>query len=90
MLKRLVEKYKNARHWWFMPIILATQEAEMRRIRFEASMGNSSARPCLQKPFTKIGLVEWLKVKTLSSNPRTTKKKKKRKIQKYYEQLIYA
>jgi hypothetical protein len=21
-----------ARHWWFMPVILATQEAEIRRI----------------------------------------------------------
>jgi hypothetical protein len=30
-----------------------------------------------QKPFTKIGLVEWLKVKALSSSPSTTKKKKK-------------
>jgi hypothetical protein len=28
----------------------------------------------------KIGLVEWLKVKALSSNPSTTKKKKRKKI----------
>jgi hypothetical protein len=49
-------------------------------------MGNSSARPCLQKPFTKIGLVEWLKVKTLSSNPRNTKKKKKEK--KNYKNIM--
>jgi hypothetical protein len=36
-------------------------------------------RPYLEKkkPFTKIGLVEWLKVKALSSSPSTTKKKKK-------------
>jgi hypothetical protein len=27
----------------------------------------------LKKPITKIGLVEWLKVKTLSSSPSTTK-----------------
>jgi hypothetical protein len=26
-------------------------------------------RSCLEKPFTKIGLVEWLKVKALSSSP---------------------
>jgi hypothetical protein len=26
-------------------------------------------RPYLEKPFTKIGPVEWLKVKALSSNP---------------------
>jgi ribosomal protein S21 len=33
----------------------------------------------LKKTFTKIGLVEWLKVKALSSNPSTAKKKKKKK-----------
>jgi hypothetical protein len=32
-------------------------------------------RPYLEKSFTKIGLVEWLKVKALSSSPSTTKKK---------------
>jgi hypothetical protein len=32
----------------------------------------------LGKPFTKIGVVEWLKVKALSSSPSTTKKKKKK------------
>jgi hypothetical protein len=36
-------------------------------------------RPYLKKPFTKIGLVEWLKMKALSSSPNTAKKKKKRK-----------
>jgi hypothetical protein len=35
-------------------------------------------RPYLEKPFTKIGLVKWLKVKALSSNPSTAKKKKKK------------
>jgi hypothetical protein len=30
------------------------------------ALANSSARPYLEKTFTKIGLVEWLKVKTLS------------------------
>jgi hypothetical protein len=37
----------------------------------------SSLRTYLKKPFTKIGLVEWLKVKALSSSPSTTKEKKK-------------
>jgi hypothetical protein len=32
---------------------------------------NTSARPYLKKPFTKLGLVEWLKVKALSSHPST-------------------
>jgi hypothetical protein len=36
-------------------------------------------RPYLEKPFTKIRLVEWLKVKALSLSPSTTKKKKKKK-----------
>jgi hypothetical protein len=33
-------------------------------------------RSYLEKPFTKIGLVEWLKVMALSSIPSTAKKKK--------------
>jgi hypothetical protein len=37
---------------------------------------NSSVRPYLKTPFTKIGLVEWLKVKALSSSPSTAKNKK--------------
>jgi hypothetical protein len=33
-------------------------------------------RPYLEKPFTKIGLVEGIKGKALSSRPSTSKKKK--------------
>jgi hypothetical protein len=33
-------------------------------------------RPYLEKRFTKIGLVEWLKVKALSLSPSTEKKRK--------------
>jgi hypothetical protein len=33
---------------------------------------NNFMRPYLKKPFTKIGLVEWLRVKALSSSPSTT------------------
>jgi hypothetical protein len=40
---------------------------------------NSSRDPIFKKPFTKIGLVEWLKVKALSSSLSTAKKKKKKK-----------
>jgi hypothetical protein len=36
-------------------------------------------RPYLEKPFTKIRLVEWLKVKAPTSSPSTTRKRKKRK-----------
>jgi hypothetical protein len=38
--------------------------------------------PILKKPFTKIGLVEWLKVKALSSGPSTTKTKQNKTKQK--------
>jgi hypothetical protein len=59
-----------------MPVTLATQEAEIRRIRVRSQFcTNSSMRPYLEKPFTKIGRVEWLKVKALSSSTSTTKKK---------------
>jgi hypothetical protein len=34
-------------------------------------------KPYLEKPFTKVGLVEWLKMKALSASPSTEKKKKK-------------
>jgi hypothetical protein len=43
------------------------------------AQANSSARPYLKKPFTKIRLVEWLKVKVLGSSPSTAKKKKRRR-----------
>jgi hypothetical protein len=39
------------------------------------AQANSSMRLYVEKPFTKIGLVEWLKVMALSSNPSTKKKK---------------
>jgi hypothetical protein len=57
-----------------MPIILATQEAGSGGLK--PALANSSTRPYLKKPVTKIGLVEWLKVKILSLSPSTTKKKK--------------
>jgi hypothetical protein len=43
------------------------------------AQANSSRDSYLKKPFTKIGLVEWLKVKALSSSPSTGKKKRERK-----------
>jgi hypothetical protein len=38
------------------------------------ALANSSVRPYLEKSFTKIGLVEWLKVKALNLSPSTAKK----------------
>jgi hypothetical protein len=40
---------------------------------------NISQNPISKKPFTKIGLVDWLKVKALNLSPSTAKKKKKKK-----------
>jgi hypothetical protein len=42
------------------------------------ALANSSVRSYLKKPLTKLELVEWLKVKALSSSPNTTKKGKKK------------
>jgi uncharacterized protein YxeA len=41
--------------------------------QFEAQ-GNSSREPYLKKTHHKKGLVEWLKVKALSSSPNSAKK----------------
>jgi hypothetical protein len=40
------------------------------------TQANSSARPYLKEPFSKIGLMEWLKVTAMSPSPNTTTKKK--------------
>jgi hypothetical protein len=42
---------------------------------------NSSRDPVLKNLITKIGLVEWLKVKALSSNLSTSKKAKEENFQ---------
>jgi hypothetical protein len=60
--------------WWLTPIILATQEAEI-RISIWSQPRQIVRRPYFKKPFIKIGLVKWLKVKALCSSPSTTEKK---------------
>jgi hypothetical protein len=60
-----------------MPIILATQEAEIRRIAVGSQPGQIVHKTLAQKTLhkkKKRGLVEWLKVKALSSIPSTEKK----------------
>jgi hypothetical protein len=51
------------------------------------SLGKYSARPYLKKNFTKIGLVEWLKVKALSSSPST--ENKKTNIRQVYKNIFH-
>jgi hypothetical protein len=44
-------------------------------VRLKTIHANSSTRPYLKTHFTKIGLVEWFKVKALSSSPSAAKEK---------------
>jgi hypothetical protein len=45
-----------------MPIILATQEAEIRRIMVQCQPRQIACETIAQKYLTQKGLVEWLKV----------------------------
>jgi hypothetical protein len=44
-----------------MPVILATQHVENRRITFQRQPGQIVRDPIMKNPITKKGLVEWLK-----------------------------
>jgi hypothetical protein len=49
-------------HWLGTPVILATQEAEIRRTEVRSQPQANSLRDSYSKtPNTKIGLAEWLK-----------------------------
>jgi hypothetical protein len=59
-----------------MSVILTIQEAEIRRTSVQSQPHTSGSRdPISEIPIIK-GLVDWLKVKALSSRPGMTKKKK--------------
>jgi hypothetical protein len=68
---------KETGRWYLMPVILATQETEIRRIEVQSQSRQIVMRHYLKKK-KKTELVEWLQVKALSSNPIPQKKKKKR------------
>jgi hypothetical protein len=61
-----------------MLVILATEEAAIRRIAVQSQPAQIVCEALSRKnPLHKKGLVKWwLKVSALSSNPSTTKKKK--------------
>jgi hypothetical protein len=55
-----ISAYKSlipAKHQWFTPVILASWEAEIRRI----SLGKQFSRPYLKNNQHEPGLVEWPK-----------------------------
>jgi hypothetical protein len=62
---------------WLTPIILATQEAEIRRIEVGSQPRQIGRETLSQKYPSQKKLVEGLKVKALSLNISTAKKKKK-------------
>jgi hypothetical protein len=45
------------------------------------AQANSLRDPILKKPITKKGLVEWLKVKALSSNPSPKERKREKEME---------
>jgi hypothetical protein len=57
-----------------MPVILATQEAEIMRIMVRGQPGQIVLETLSRKTHHKKGLVEWLKVEALSSSSSTIKK----------------
>jgi hypothetical protein len=74
-VKKLIKIQCYAGHQWLTPIILATQETEIRSIAVGSQPGQIVCETLSQKHHHKKGLLEWLKVKALSSSPSTTKKK---------------
>jgi hypothetical protein len=64
-----------ARHLWLTDAILATEEAEIKRIVVQSQARQIVHKtPSSKKPISKVGLVEWLKVKALNSNFSTANK----------------
>jgi hypothetical protein len=58
-----------------MPVILPSQEAEIRRIAVQSQPRQIVSKTLSQKSLHKKRLVEWFKVKALSSSPSIIRKK---------------
>jgi hypothetical protein len=57
----IIKKCRISGCRWFTPVILTTQEAEIRQFEVRSqSQANSSSEPITQKPMTLKGLVEWM------------------------------
>jgi hypothetical protein len=66
---------------WLTPEILATEEAEIRRITDHSQPRQIVLEtPSWKKPITKKGLVEWLKVQAEFKPQYRKKKEKKKKV----------
>jgi hypothetical protein len=66
----------DAGHWWLTPVILPySRGRDQEDHGSKPAQANSLSDPILKNPSQKLGLVEWLKVKALSSSPSTTKKR---------------
>jgi hypothetical protein len=61
VLNSLIKKEYFVGCRWLMPIILVTQEAEIRRIKTSKSSQANSSRDPISKKQNKTGLEEWLK-----------------------------
>jgi hypothetical protein len=76
-VKDPIKKEKTAKCWWLIPVILATQEAEIKLITVGSEAGQIVHKTLPQKTISKkMGLVEWLKEKALSSSRSTPPSKK--------------
>jgi hypothetical protein len=49
------------KHWWLTPVILATHEAEIRRIMVGSQPGQTVHKTLSRKNPSQKGLMEWLK-----------------------------
>jgi hypothetical protein len=58
----LLQNVKIARRWWLTPIILATQEAKVRKIAVQSQPGQIVRETLSLKNPPQKGLVEWPKV----------------------------
>jgi hypothetical protein len=74
---KYVKKKENIGIWSLTAVILATQEAEIRRIMVRSRPGQIVHKPLSWKTHHKKGLAERFKVKALSLSSSTEKKRKK-------------